>query len=356
MIRTVKFSLKLATASKLRRVKALEKELRSATNLFIRSLWSDKGGLNKATMDRIICPGISYRHKSNCLKQAIETIVFTKRSAKTLGKSATTPILGGALALSSLVCSVEPGKGAFDFVIKIAGLQKGKPIVIPLKSHARANYWLGKPGAQIKQGCVLGDGWVAVAIEIPDKPTKKTGSNLGVDMGMNKLMALSSGAFLGTDIKTICAKIRRKKPGSRGKARACAERKDYINKTVKQLPWRTIKIIAIEDLTGIKTGKKQGRGKSFRKAMSPWTARQVGARIDQLAQQNRVRVVRVDPRDTSRRCPSCGSVDKANRKAEQFKCLRCNYTADADLVGSLNILARAGGNWREPMVPVSRIS
>jgi IS605 OrfB family transposase len=356
MIRTVKFSTKLLTATKQRRLDALRRELYSTTNKFIATLWAVKGKLDKATMDRVSGGTLSYRHKSNCLKQALETVVFTRKASKTTGRKATCPALHGALDLSSLVCTVERFSGSFDFAVKVSGLVKGKRIVIPVKSHKRVNYWLNMPGATIKQGCILGNGWAAIAIEIPDAPPRTTGVELGVDVGVNKLLACSNGQMLGLDIKRICQKVRRKKPGSKAKQRACAERKDYINRTVKQLPWNQIKTIAIEDLKGIKTGKQKNRGKTFRKAMSSWTARQVEARVVQLAQQSSACVVSVDPRNTSRRCPMCGSIDKANRVAEKFQCRQCNHQADADYIGSLNILARATGNWREPMVPVSQRS
>jgi hypothetical protein len=38
---------------------------------------------------------------------------------------------------------------------------------------------------------------------------------------------------------------------------------------------------------------------------------------------------------------------------EAFRCVRCNYTADADYVGALNILAKTAGYYRELMVPAS---
>jgi len=321
MIRTVKFSTAAITATKRRRLDALRRELYSTTNEFIRDLWKSRGKLDKATMDRVSGSSLSYRHKSNCLKQALETIVFTKKAAKASGKRASCPVLRGALDLSCLVCTVEKGKGSFDYVVKVSGLTKGRRIVIPVKSHKRANYWLNMPRATIKQGCILGDGWLAVAIEVPDEVVKPEGLKLGVDVGVNKLLACSDGSVLGTGIKALCQKVRRKKPGSKAKRRACTERTCYINRAVKQLPWERLSLVAIEDLKGIKTGKQKNRGKSFRKAMSPWTAQQVEARVRQLAEQNRVRVLAVDPRNTSRRCPLCGAVDKANRVGERFRCV-----------------------------------
>ncbi|MGP4088169.1 RNA-guided endonuclease InsQ/TnpB family protein [Streptomyces sp. KR55] len=54
-------------------------------------------------------------------------------------------------------------------------------------------------------------------------------------------------------------------------------------------------------------------------------------------------VVAVDPRNTSRTCPSCGHVAKENRLTQaKFQCTACGMTANADHVGALNILNRAG--------------
>ncbi|WBO64222.1 RNA-guided endonuclease InsQ/TnpB family protein [Streptomyces camelliae] len=54
-------------------------------------------------------------------------------------------------------------------------------------------------------------------------------------------------------------------------------------------------------------------------------------------------VVAVDPRNTSRTCPSCGCVAKENRVTQaKFQCTACGFAADADHVGALNVLNRAG--------------
>ncbi|MGA5507410.1 RNA-guided endonuclease InsQ/TnpB family protein [Streptomyces umbrinus] len=53
-------------------------------------------------------------------------------------------------------------------------------------------------------------------------------------------------------------------------------------------------------------------------------------------------VVAVDPRNTSRTCPECGHVAAENRPTqEKFHCVSCRHSAHADTVGALNVL-RAG--------------
>ena len=54
------------------------------------------------------------------------------------------------------------------------------------------------------------------------------------------------------------------------------------------------------------------------------------------------RLIKVDPKNTSRTCPQCGSVSGENRKTQaSFACIACGYRANADLVGAINVL-RAG--------------
>lgn len=324
---------------------ALKQEIRSAINFYIDSLWINPGALNAITLNRFTFGSLSYRHKQNALKIALEIISSTQKN------KSKKPVLSRAVTLSCLVAKIEKGKKSFDFVLKISGLSKGHPIVIPFKSHKRLNYWLNQPGAKLKQGCILGDTWAGLWIELPT-PKLKQGPVLGIDIGLNKLIVDSNGIQYGTEIKKIVQSIRRKKPGSKSRKRAHRYRENYINKVLKNLPWNSIGTLGIENLKNLKKGKK-GRGKNFRKAIAPWTYRQVMTRIPQLAQENRVRLVAVDPRDTSRTCPHCGSVAKENRRGEDFQCIRCNYSTDADYVGALNVLARTLGNSQECMVPES---
>ncbi|WP_101256248.1 RNA-guided endonuclease InsQ/TnpB family protein [Streptomyces barkulensis] len=58
-------------------------------------------------------------------------------------------------------------------------------------------------------------------------------------------------------------------------------------------------------------------------------------------------VIPVDPRNTSRTCPpslgGCGHVDGKSRVTQAtFQCTACGFTANADHVGAVNVLDRAG--------------
>jgi putative transposase len=194
----------------------------------------------------------------------------------------------------------------------------------------------------------LSEDFLILWVEIPDLPVKTTGTDIGMDVGLNKLLAFSDRTSLGHVIKSLCQKVARREPGSNGKFQARKERDEYINHTLNQIPWTSIKTLAVENLKNLKRGKKPSRGKSFRKAIAPWTYAYVLERAKLKAAENRVLVVEVSPSYTSQTCPECGHRARQSRNNERFSCVRCGHADDADFVGARNILAKALG---EPMVP-----
>ncbi len=347
MNRTVKVSLKFATAKKLRRLDHLMRRLRKLTNRYIAYLWEGDGvwdgALDAATLNAVPCSHLSYRQRADCLKYAIGIIAATTESAKALNIKPSIPQLRRSFRFSSGTASIERGKGSFDYVLKIACLIPGKRIAIPFRSHARLNYWLSKQGAKLLNGCIIKGTDAVLYIRLPDATVKSDGDELGVDLGYNKLLATSEGETYGRDIKLLCEKINRRKPGSAGKLRARRERDDYIRYCVKQLPWDRIKVVAVENLKHLKRGKKKNRSKQFRKRMAPWSYRQALVRIAQLAKENRVLLIAVNPKNTSRTCPFCKSVASENRRGEKFRCRSCGLTGDADVIGARNIIAKTRG-------------
>jgi putative transposase len=61
---------------------------------------------------------------------------------------------------------------------------------------------------------------------------------------------------------------------------------------------------------------------------------------DYKQEWRRGRVIYINPKNTSRKCPDCGHTSKDNRLTQaSFVCVKCNYTANADYVAALNIKA-----------------
>ena len=355
MIRAIKVTLDQATDAKLGRLAAFLSEYRAAVNFYIRSLWINRGKLDAKTLNRYKAGSLSYRYRSVALKQALQIVIATRKSARETGFKAKCPVLRGKAELSSLVATVERGRGSFDFIIKISSLVAGRRIILPIKSHARLNHWLSQPGAVLKNAVFLGEDSACLVVEVPTPEPKTIGETMGIDTGYRKLFVDSDGVQYGKRIKELCENIRRSKPGGEGKRKAISTRNDYINQTCKELPWGRLAVLKVEDLRGLKQRTQQNdkSNKRSRKQMAPWSYRLAITRIEQLAQENRVLLGFVDPANTSRECPACGTVAKENRRGEVFRCVSCNHTDDADTVGAVNILARPVVNWADSMVPLS---
>ncbi len=113
-----------------------------------------------------------------------------------------------------------------------------------------------------------------------------------------------------------------------------------ISKTIVAKAKDTDRGIALEDLTHIReriTAKKPQRA-----ALSSWSFDQLRTFIEYKAQLSGVLVVMVDPRNTSRQCPCCGHIAKANRKNQsKFSCVSCGFSGLADHIAAVNISRRA---------------
>ena len=355
MIRAAKLTLKFSSKSKQLKVRAVLDRYRSAVNKYILHIWGNGGSLNKKTADAVSLGHLIFRHRSHALNQAIGIVRSAKSSAKSLKKKASCPRFSGGMKLSKqIITNGRSQSVGFDLWIKFSTLQSGRRIWLPLRKTKVLNKWLSIPGAKLKPGCEItdrnGELFVIIWVDVPDLPARDCGDNIGVDVGVNKLLATSEEQGIGDDFKKISAKIRSRKPGSRGMRRARVTRDEYINHCVNQLPWKSIKLIAVENLKNLKKGKKPNRSKSFRKAIAPWRYAYVLRRIELKAQENCVLRVEVSPAYTSQTCPNCKHRATSNRANEKFLCVSCGFSGDADFVGAKNILARALG---EPMVPQS---
>jgi IS605 OrfB family transposase len=338
MRRACKITTKFLTARKKQTLSALLQAYRAGVNFYVQSLWSCPGALNKDTLARLQNTRLSERYKSNALKQALETVIATKKSAKETGHQASCPVFTGSAILDGKFVSVEPGRKSFDLIVRISSLEKGHRITVPTRKTEPLNKWL-KRGDFI-QGCGLSETGLVLWVGCEDQEPKTSGRSLGIDQGVNKLLSDSDGKFYGKDFKIIRDKIKRRVRGSKGKLRAIRERENFINRNLNLLPWTEINTLGMEDLKGLKKGKRKDRDKNFRKAMAPWTYRQVLNRTKAKAEENRVRLLLVPPANTSRTCPQCRVVSKKSRIGEYFRCVACDHTQDADIVGALNVLDR----------------
>jgi len=91
-------------------------------------------------------------------------------------------------------------------------------------------------------------------------------------------------------------------------------------------------VIALEDLTNIRNGKKN-------KKLGKWSFSELRGFVEYKAAAIGKKVVAINPRYTSLTCSKCGFQTRENRNGRTFKCKRCGFQIDADLNASRNIAA-----------------
>jgi IS605 OrfB family transposase len=202
-----------------------------------------------------------------------------------------------------------------------------------------------------------GNWYLLVTCEVEELDPQDVDDVLGIDLGVTNIAVDSDGeVHSGNAIKKVRYRHRRLRNklqklgtlGSRRRLRKLAgqERRfaKHINhclsKRIVAKAKRTKRAIALEDLTHIRTRVRAKR--SQRATLHSWAFAQLRAFISYKAQLHGVPVHFVDPRNTSRECPSCGHIAKANRKTQSsFVCTSCGFAGLADVIAAGNIARRA---------------
>jgi IS605 OrfB family transposase len=176
---------------------------------------------------------------------------------------------------------------------------------------------------------------------------------LGIDLGVTNIAVDSDGeVHSGRAIKSLRYRHRRlrnklqrlgtKRSRHRLKrlsgqeARFAKDANHVLSKKIVAKAKGTQRAIAVEDLTHIRTRITARR--SQRATLYSWSFAQLQAFIAYKALGAGVPVHRVNPRNTSRTCPACGHIDKANRKTQSsFVCTLCGLAGLADAIAAENI-------------------
>jgi len=94
--------------------------------------------------------------------------------------------------------------------------------------------------------------------------------------------------------------------------------------------------VVLEDLKGV---FKPRTNKPLNRRLSMWPRRTLHCFIEYKARWRGVTVLKVDPRNSSRKCPMCGSIQHS-RKGTEFAC-ECGWHLDRHINASLNLLQTA---------------
>ena len=231
-------------------------------------------------------------------------------------------------------------------------------------------------------------------LSITPRVQRGQGSAVGIDRGIVHMAADSQGDFEDLPWDTITKldnKVRRlqrsqersakdlgfssyhaaKKSGKHSKSSArrdkeIAKTKAKISRVVKDVQHKVSRrlvedhdIVAIEKLNLAGMSKKakakvdpnnpgeflpngQSAKKSLNRKLQLSALSQLGEFLHYKARLSGGQIIEVDPKNTSRRCSSCGHVARENRESQAvFVCKKCGHKDNADHNAALNILARA---------------
>jgi putative transposase len=203
----------------------------------------------------------------------------------------------------------------------------------------------------------------------PPRPTATTA--IGIDVGIARLATSSDGSFiaplnsfkkhqqrLARYQRRMGRKVRFSNNWNKAKIQVqkvhrqiANARRDFLHKATTTIS-KNHALVCIEDLQ-VRNLSRSSKG----------TREQHGIRVRQKSGLNRAildqgwaefrrqlayktqwaggMLVAVPAHHTSQTCPCCGHVAPANRRTQaQFLCVECAHTANADVVGAINVLER----------------
>jgi IS605 OrfB family transposase len=214
-----------------------------------------------------------------------------------------------------------------------------------------------------------------VSAHYADPPLAAATEALGVDLGRRDIAATSDGdTFSGVQVTRVRDRYARNRAirqhhatkgtrSSRRRARALQKRlsgrerrfqrhiNHVVSKTIVQAAHATGRMIALEDLTGIRQRTNgEPRSKTERRRANNWAFYQLRGFLADKAQAAGVPLVLVNPAYSSQTCHRCLHIGE--RTGKRFRCVnpRCGFCGDADINGACTI-ALMGASVMRPRGP-----
>ena len=198
---------------------------------------------------------------------------------------------------------------------------------------------------------------VSLTYQVETSHLPKNDKAVGIDMGINKRLTLSTGDVIArreTDLTTerrLQRAVSRKKYGSNSRRKAVARfanvkrRNSVCNRNdchqistdiVREHGFIVVEDLEIKNMT--RAGSVHKRGLNREILLQGW-----GTLFQQLiykAEWAGRKLVKVNPAYTSRICSECGFTNGKAREYLIFRCSECGHVADRDVNAALNILKR----------------
>ena len=259
------------------------------------------------------------------------------------------PIFSGrAIHYDARSSTVDFTKQAVS-LLTISGRLKVK-FTIP-KYFQKFVMWKTKESNLVK--CRDGKYRLMISIEKTTVKSKKTGRVIGVDRGINSLIATSDG-WLYDSIHVF--KVKQHYVSLRGRLQSkgtpsarrhlkklSGKEKRFMRDVNHCLSRRLIDsagkegVIVLEYLKGVRDARHR---KKQNWLFFNWAFYQLEQFLIYKGEESGVAVEFVEARDTSKTCSVCGSLARGQRQGSVFKCKACGVVLHADLNAANNILHR----------------
>ncbi|MEF8853683.1 MAG: transposase [Haloarculaceae archaeon] len=191
---------------------------------------------------------------------------------------------------------------------------------------------------------------VRTKADVEDPDPAENGTVLGVDLGVENIAVTSTGVFWSADELNHWRQeyVQRRKSLQECGSRWAHEnvqavgRKETgrfeqsLHRVTNELVGEALEtgctVIAFENLTDIRDRLPSAR------QFHEWAFRRLYEYVSYKAKERGIRVEQVNPKNTSRRCSSCGFTHEDNRPSQDtFYCRSCGYENHADYNAAKNI-------------------
>ena len=196
---------------------------------------------------------------------------------------------------------------------------------------------------------VSGRPYINLIFEVPHDAPKDDGDVVGVDRGIYKIAVTSKGGeHTGSKVRAQRRRYLHNRKTLQQKGTRSAKRrlramsgreKRFMRDVNHQISSElandeSVKTYVLEDLTGIRKGKRGRKGATW---INNWSFYQLETFIRYKCEARCIEVLEIDPRYTSQTCNTCGYRHRGNRKKGLFLCKQCGHREDADLNAARNI-------------------
>lgn len=264
------------------------------------------------------------------------------------------------MVLDAKEMSIEKSKTTnFDYWISLSTIQKGKKILIPLKSNSYFNSQDGEICKSIQINYNNDKKTVSFSLikEKEKRQYKPETDKVALDIGLNYICATNFGDLFGRSDRVLSVLKKydylitelarnRQKQGHKTRSRKYDNLvnnvREFLKNEIHRIINQIVKIykpgeIIVERLLF----QNMNLSKRLNRILSNFGRKIFRNKLYSLFEEYGIQITEVNAAYTSQECSSCHFIDKKNRKTrDNFSCLNCGKKLHADINASRSILNR----------------